>query len=97
MIAEITRKDMPAIEQPIKRRCPETAYAKRQMQEFLDSGLALAEVTNIPAAYNTTRLYQSLKNAAWSLCDRPQSVSVMRRGRRIFLERIDALGRRCGK
>lgn len=89
MISAIDFKDVPNIQQSAARRRPEGAFAKRQMQEFLNSGLNTAEVTNIPAAYNTTRLCEALRNAAWSLCDRPREVGVMKRGARVFLIRYD--------
>ena len=85
MIQAMERSAVPGIMQPVKRRHPETAYARREMAEFLESGLDCAEVARIPAAYNTTRLYGSLKNAAWALGDHDRRVRVLRRGSRIFL------------
>lgn len=85
MIKRAERSDVPPIRQPKRKRRPEGAFAQRQMAEFLASGLDLAEVTDIPAAYNTTALYGSLSHAAWALCDRPRSVRVIRRGGRLFL------------
>lgn len=85
MIEAIEMAEVPGIKQPIKRRRPESAFARRQVAEFLASGHDLVEVTEIPAAYNTTALYGALGNAVWTLCDRPRSVRVMRRGGRLFL------------
>lgn len=85
MIKRAERSDVPPIRQPKRKRRPEGAFAQRQMAEFLASGLDLAEVADIPAAYNTTALYGSLSHAAWTLCDRPRSVRVIRRGGRLFL------------
>lgn len=82
---------IPPVARAIRRRRPEGAFAKREMQAFLDSGYELAEVTGIPGAYDAKRLYEALKNAAWALCDRPRSVAVIKRGKRIFLSRADPL------
>lgn len=92
MISAINIQEIPGIKQPAAKRRPEGAFAKRQMREFLDSGLNSAEITDIPAAYNTTRLCEALRNAAWSLCDRPREVGVMKRGARVFLIRYNTLG-----
>lgn len=100
MIKQASLADVPGIQQPIKRRRPESAFAKRQVAEFLASGHDLAEVADIPAAYNTTALYGALGNAIWSLCDRPRSVRVIRRGGRLFLakeEVADELYRNHGR
>lgn len=85
MIEKRSKADVPRIQQPIRQRRPESAFARRQVAEFLASGLDLAEITKIPTAYNTTRLYGALGNAIWRLCDRPRSVRVIRRGGRLFL------------
>ncbi len=85
MIQRIEKGDVPRILQPKRQRRPESAFARRQMAEFLASGLDLAEIKEIPRAYNTTSLYGALGNAAWALCDRPRSVRVIRRGGRLFL------------
>lgn len=83
--------EIPPVAAAIRRRRPEGAFARREMQAFLDSGYELAEVTGIPEAYDAKRLYEALKNAAWSLCDRPRSVAVIKRGKRIFLSMTDPL------
>lgn len=83
-ISAIDPRDIPHVEAPVRQRRPESAFAKRQMRSFLDSDCMCAEVTDIPDAYDTTRLYEALKNAVWSLCSRP-CVRVTRRKRRIFL------------
>jgi len=80
MIEKRSKADVPRIQQPIRQRRPESAFARRQVAEFLASGLDLAEITKIPTAYNTTRLYGALGNAIWRLCDRPRSVRPIRRG-----------------
>lgn len=85
MIREIDRGDIPPVEYPIRQPRPETAFAREQVEAFKESGLEAAEIVGIPAAYNTTRLYGSLKNAVWSAFDRPHSIRVMRRGSRLFL------------
>lgn len=90
MICRISAEDVPGIKQPQRRMRPEGDFAKRQMQEFLDSGFDVAEVTGIPAAYNTTRLYEALNNAAYTLTAKPGAVRVMRRGGRLFLWREQA-------
>ena len=38
MIEKRSKADVPGIQQPIKRRRPESAFAKRQVAEFLASG-----------------------------------------------------------
>ena len=85
MIKQVSKADVPKVQQPIKQRRPESAFAKRQVAEFLASGCDLAEITEIPAAYNITSLYAALGNALWSACNVPRSYRVMRRGSRLFL------------
>lgn len=85
MIRAIDIKDIPPIQQPIRQPRPETAFAKEQVAAFKESGLEAVEITDIPAAYNTTRLYGALKNAIWSIYERPWAVRVSRRGARLFL------------
>lgn len=85
MICQIEKTDIPGINQPPRRRCPETAYAKRQVEEFIASGYDVAEITDIPTACNTTRLYGALQNAAFALTARAKAIRVMRRGGRLFL------------
>lgn len=90
MIKEITQGGIPPTPRPIRQKRPESAFARREMQAFLDSGYDVAEVTDIPRAYDTTRLYEALKNAVWSLCGSPK-VKVHKRGRRLFLVVKDPL------
>lgn len=88
MIRPIDIKDIPPIQQQIRQHRPETAFARKQVAAFKESGLEAVEITDIPAAYNTTVLYGSIRDAINSSYPhykpRPR---VIRRGARLFISK----------
>lgn len=93
MIKEISPAEIP-ISAPRRKARPNPAgpFAKDAMCAFLASGFPAAEVTEVPAALNTTKLYEALRNEAFmqTMRDRARTnVRVMRRGGHIYLWRIN--------